>query len=173
MHTKETDEIRKWAFSPEGLRTIRELAERGMTMEQIASCIGSTRNTVYRWTKMNQELKGALATGRRTADTMVEESLFEQCLDRRVEEITLEQDAEGNTIRRSVRTRVIPANVTAIQYWLANRSEGRWKTRQQLELVGDPTKPVVFVNDVPRVPPPEDDAVEVICDMEEPEGPDS
>lgn len=163
---------RDYAQTPEGIEEARQLAMEGLTLSQIAERFKVTRNTLYIWTKSNTELKSALVEGKKVADERVEDSLYEQCFDRPTREETVEYDAEGNVIKRIAKTKVIPANVTAIQYWLANRSEGKWKARQQLELVGDPTKPVVFVNDVPRATPSEDDAVEVICDMEEPEGPD-
>lgn len=164
---------RAYASTPEGIEEARQLALEGKTLSQIAEHFHVTRNTLYIWTKTNAELRSALVEGKKVADERVEDSLYEQCFDRPMREETVEYDAQGHVVRTTTKTKVIPASVPAIQYWLANRSEGKWKARQQLEVVGDPAKPVVFVNDVPRVPPSEDDAVEVICDMEEPEGPDS
>lgn len=139
-----------YALSEEGLERITQLAREGKTLSEIATELDITRMTLYRWSKSSNELQSALTEGKKVADARVEDSLYEQCFDRPTLEETIEYDSQGAVVKRTVRKRVIPANVTAIQYWLANRSEGKWKARQQLELTGSTNAPVVFVNDMPR-----------------------
>ena len=143
-------ETKEYLKTEEGLKELTELARQGMTMEQIAKRYDITRNTLYVWTKGSPELKSAILEGKKVADERVEDSLYEQCFDRPSMEETIEYDSEGRVLKRSVRKKVIPASVTAIQYWLANRSEGKWKARQQLELTGSKDAPVIFVNDMPK-----------------------
>lgn len=161
------EEIKEYILSEEGLAKVLELARSGSTQEEIAREFGITRQTLFHWSKANTKLREAILEGRKVADERVEDSLYEQCFDRPVLEVTTEYDEENNVVKRVERKKVIPANITAIQYWLANRSEGKWKARQQLELVGDSARPVVFINDVPK-PKADAESVEgmeiVICE---------
>lgn len=145
-----TKDVRAYLSTEEGLNELKELAEKGKTFEDIASQFGVTRMTLYTWSKKNEDIRNALAEGRRTANGRVESSLYEQCFDRRVEEATAEYDASGALIKRVVKVRVIPANPRSIEYWLSNTSEGKWKLRQQLELTGNKESPVIFINDMPK-----------------------
>ena len=147
--TDKTD-TKKYLQTEEGLKELTELARQGMTMEQIAKKYDITRNTLYVWTKGSPELKSAILEGKKVADDRVEDSLYEQCFDRPSIEETIEYDSDGNVLKRIVRKKVLPASVNAIQYWLANRSEGKWKARQQLELTGSKDAPIIFVNDMPK-----------------------
>ena len=119
-------------------------------VEEIATAFDITRSTLYKWSKANSDLQSALTEGKKVADDRVENSLYEQCFDRPTVEETTEYDENGNVVKRIRKTKVIPASVNAIQYWLANRSEGKWKARQQLELTGSKDAPVIFVNDMPK-----------------------
>ena len=145
-----TKDVRAYLSTEEGLNELKELAEKGKTFEDIASQYGVTRMTLYTWSKKNEDIRNALAEGRKTANGRVESSLYEQCFDRRVEEATAEYDATGALIKRVVKVKVIPANPRSIEYWLSNTSEGKWKLRQQLELTGNKESPVIFINDMPR-----------------------
>lgn len=143
-------ELKDFLVSEAGQRELEALAKEGKTLEQIANNYGIARNTLYTWSKANPEIKSALLAGKKVADERVEDSLYEQCFDRPTKEETMEYDSLGNIIKRTVKTKIIPASVPAIQYWLANRSEGKWKAKQQLELTGDSKAPVMFVMDIPN-----------------------
>lgn len=150
MMTSELNALREYLGSDAGLKELTELAKAGKTLNDISIKYGIARMTLYNWSKKNEKIRDALAEGRKSSNERVESSLYEQCFDRRVEEATVEYDAQGNAIKRTVKTRIIPANERAIEYWLSNTSEGKWKARQQLELTGNPGAPVVFVNDIPK-----------------------
>lgn len=150
MPSELKERIRDYMLSEEGLAKVLELSRSGCTQEEIAREFGITRQTLFHWSKANTQLREAILEGKKVADERVEDSLYEQCFDRPFVEETTEYDNEGRVVKRVVKKKVNPASVNAIQYWLANRSEGKWKARQQLELVGDATRPVVFINDVPK-----------------------
>lgn len=143
-------DTREYLQSDEGLAELTKLAEDGATVEEIARHFGVHRATLYRWSKASQDIHIALSTGKKVADERVEESLYEQCFDRHVKEETIEYDDQGHVIKRTVKARVLPASVNAIQYWLSNRMNDVWKARQQLELTGSKDAPVIFVNDMPK-----------------------
>ena len=150
------EEVKEEILSPEGLERVKALAKEGKTLTEIATAFDITRSTLYKWSKANLDLQSALTEGKKVADDRVENSLYEQCFDRPTVEETTEYDENGNVVKRIRKTKVIPASVNAIQYWLANRSEGKWKARQQLELTGSKDAPVIFVNDMPKGNTPED-----------------
>ena len=147
---KDLSQVREYLGSDEGLEELTKLSREGKTFDDIASRFGITRMTLYTWSKKNEKIRNALAEGRKCANDRVESSLYEQCFDRKVEEAVIEYDSLGNPIRRTVKVKVIPANARAIEYWLSNTSEGKWKARQQLELMGNRDAPIIFVNDMPK-----------------------
>ena len=116
------------------LEEIATLARAGKTYKEISNHFNISTSTLYDWSKRNQDLSNALTENRKIADERVELSLYDSCFDRTVKEVTIETDAQGELVRTITKTKVIPANPTAIQYWLCNRANDRWKARQQLEL---------------------------------------
>ena len=118
----------------EVLDEISILARAGKTYKEIANHFNISSSTLHNWSLRNPDLKNALTESKKVADERVEISLYETCFDRTVKEVTVEMDSNGDVVRTITKTRVIPANPTAIQYWLCNRANDRWKARQQLEL---------------------------------------
>lgn len=116
------------------LEEFATLSRAGYTMKEMASHFNMLASTLYSWTKINSALKDAVTEGRRASDERVERSLYESCFDRTVKEVTIETNANNDIIKTITKTRVIPANPTAIQYWLSNRANDRWKARQQLDI---------------------------------------
>lgn len=145
-----TDAIKEKLLTEEGLAELTEMARSGKTLSEIAKHYGIVRKTFYEWSKKHPEINSALAEGKTAADEKVEMSLYDCCFGHMEKEITVEQDADGNVIKRVIKQKYIPPNVVAIQYWLANRTNGKWKARQQLELTGDSVLPVRFIEDIPN-----------------------
>ena len=71
--------------------------------------------------KKYPEIDQVLSSSKKIADELVEQSLYESCFGRTEREITLEKDGEGNITKQVVKTKYIPPNVQAIQFWLSNR----------------------------------------------------
>lgn len=137
--------------SEEGLKRLADMARAGKTMGEMASAFGVCRNTLYNWTKRYPIVTDTICEGKRSADDRVEESLYESCFGRSEREITIEKDENGTVVKQSIRTRYIPPNVTAIQYWLSNRRNDVWKARQQLEFSADSVLPIVIRDDLDTV----------------------
>lgn len=70
------------------------------------------------------------------------------CFSHDEKEIVIEKDATGNVVKQVIRTKHVPANVTAIQYWLQNRRRDEWKNRQEHEFSGESILPVQIVYDL-------------------------
>lgn len=116
------------------LNEISTLVCAGWTREMVAKHFNITSYTLYTWSRTNTDLKTVLMASSKIADEHVETSLYDSCFDRTVKEVTVETDSEGGLVRTITKTKVIPANPTAIQYWLSNRANDRWKARQQLDI---------------------------------------
>ena len=133
---------------PAILEEIKEYAKEGCTFEQIANRLLVTRQALYNWTKKFPEVKEVILEGNKVADDRVEMSLYDMCFAHDEKEITVEQDANGQIIKRIIRTKHVPANATAIQYWLQNRRKDVWKNHHSLEFQGDTSFPINIVYDL-------------------------
>lgn len=132
------------------LNEISILVCAGWTREMVAKHFNITSYTLYTWSRTNADLKTVLIASSKIADEHVETSLYDSCFDRTVKEVTVETDANNDIIKTITKTRVIPANPTAIQYWLSNRANDRWKARQQLDIgtTGTDAIPIKLVYDL-------------------------
>ena len=133
---------------PAILNEIKEYAISGLTLEQIATRLLITRQTLYNWTKKIPELREVINEGKNIADDRVEMSLYEMCFPHDEREVEVEKDASGQVIKQKIRTRHYEPNVTAIQYWLQNRRRDIWKNHQSLEFSGNSSVPVQIVYDL-------------------------
>lgn len=103
------------------------LAMRGATMDEIASDMGVSARTLYRWQAKSAELRAALLDGREVADARVEDSLFRLAQGVTVTDTKTVTDAAGNLIREETVTRELPPDVRACVFWLKNRRPDRWR----------------------------------------------
>lgn len=134
---------------PAILQEILEYAKSGCTLEQIANRLMVHKDTLYRWSKMFPEVKEVILEGNKVADDRVEMSLYEMCFAHDVKEMIIEQDpVTGVILKKVIRTKHIPANATAIQYWLQNRRRDEWKSHQSLEFTGNTAVPVNIIYDL-------------------------
>lgn len=142
------------------LDEIREYAKEGCTLEQIAGRLMVTRSTLYQWTKKYPEVNDVIREGNKVADDRVEESLYEMCFPHEEREITVEKDPVTNqVVKQIIRTKYVPANFQAIQYWLQNRRRDEWKSHQSLEFHGSGSAlPVQIVYDLDTKEKPDIDS---------------
>lgn len=145
---------------PAILEEIKQYAIEGCTLEQIATRLLVARQTLYSWSKKFPEVKEVICEGNKVADDRVEMSLYEMCFAHDEKEITVEQDDQGRVVKRIIKTKHVPANVTAIQYWLQNRRRDEWKNHQALEVTSASAVPVQIVYDLntkakPDIKPPQ------------------
>ncbi len=141
--------IKDYMKTEDGLNELTAVAKSGLTLENIGRYFGISRMTLWHWCKDNAQMMEALNDGRKRADQFVENALYDACFDHKVNEIFVEKDADGNIVKTTVKTKIIPANITAQQYWLSNRRSDTWKARQQLDVTSDgaPIK-INIINDL-------------------------
>jgi len=113
---------------------ITDLAEQGMTDQQIADRIGITNRTLQNWKNAQGELFQSLKTSKILPDDRVELSLFDRALGYPYEEVVLEPDAHGDLkIVKVTRKQSLP-DVTAQIFWLKNRRPDRWREKHETEM---------------------------------------
>ena len=89
---------------------VESLAAQGLTMDQIASCLGMSRSTLYERVGSESDVSDAIKRGRAKGVATVSNALF--------------QSAKGG-------------NITAQIFYLKNRSPDDWKDRRETELSGE------------------------------------
>lgn len=121
---------KKRQYEPHFVEMARIMFGEGWTDEEFAEKTGVHRSTLYRWRAQHPEFAAACALGKETADDRVEKALYTRCVgyDRRTEKLFAH---EGN-ISRGETIEHIPPETKAIQYWLNNRRNGKWKTSSEL-----------------------------------------
>lgn len=123
------------------LEIIKQWREQGMKLEAIAKQLNIAKSTLCEYQKEYSDLSDVLKTAKEKlhANMLItaEDSVLTLLKDREVTEITVDEfiDQEGNVtgLKKSTKTRVIPANSTAIIFTLKNRDPDHWKDRTELD----------------------------------------
>jgi len=95
---------------------VESLAAQGLTIEQIASCIGVSRSTLYSRMGSEKNVLDAIKDGRAKGVATISNALF--------------QSGKGG-------------NVTAQIFYLKNRQPEEWRDRRELEHSGPEGGPIV------------------------------
>ena len=124
------DGYKEW-LNPEGLKLLNQWCKLGYTDKQIAEKIGVTPRTIYYWKNRYPEIKEAMSHGKIDFDIMMTEELLKRGQGQYVKEkkVIVEKDPKGGEPRQRVEEseRYIPADVTAIIFWLKNRHPDLWR----------------------------------------------
>ncbi len=121
--------ITEW-ITAEGLEKVEGRARDGLTDEQIATKMGISARTLYRWKKEQDPICQSLKKGKEVIDRKVEKCLLKRALGYTYEEVR--DKYEGDVLKeRTVTTREIPGDVAAQIFWLKNRKPDIWKDRPE------------------------------------------
>ena len=137
----------KWKDIKKKLSTVEEWASMGLSDSQIAYNLGISKDTFYRYKKEHSDFSDSLQKGKNSADFKVENALYKKATGYIVHEtgaIKVKEtyyDERGNKCtKESVEVvdmpKEVPADVTAIKFWLVNRQKGKWKdnpTRAEID----------------------------------------
>lgn len=129
--------------TPEGLETLRGLARRGLSDEDIAKAINVNRSTIYAWKKSYPEISNALKEGKLVADLAVESALFKKATgftvtDTKTTSFLDKETGELVEGKAEVTTKHVLPDTLAIMFWLKNRRPDLWKDKVQEQ--GDTTE---------------------------------
>ena len=120
--------------TPEGLETLRGLARRGLSDEDIAKAINVNRSTIYAWKKSYPEISNALKEGKLVADLAVESALFKKATgftvtDTKTTSFLDKETGELVEGKSEVTTKHVLPDTLAIMFWLKNRRPDLWKDK--------------------------------------------
>lgn len=126
------------------LALVEAWARDGLVETQIAHNLGIAVSTLNVYKNAHKELSEALARGKEVVDVEVENDLLKKChgYNAKVKKTfklrEVEYDPEtGKRLRESERLVEafdevhVPADITAIMFWLANRMRGKWSYKPQ------------------------------------------
>lgn len=127
----------KWDDVKEKLESVEIWASMGLNERQIAHNLGISKATMENYKKAHLDFLEHLKRGKETADSKVENALYkratgytviEQQAMKRKEIYYDEKDrkCEKEHIEVVEVEKEVPADVTAMKFWLINRQKGRW-----------------------------------------------
>lgn len=134
------DRLRWNAYDPDAHpKRMYELAQLGLTHEQLAKGFGVGREVLSVWLRKYPEFRDAWEDGRDIFDYSVEQSMamrakgFEYVEKRRIDGV----DALGRPYNYTTETtKYVPPDTTAAIFWLKNRHATRWQDVNRQEIVG-------------------------------------
>lgn len=116
-------------LTEEGQTLLNGWARDGLTDKQIANNIGINVGTLYVWKKKYPEIAESLKKGKAIPDYEVENALFKRAIGYEYEERKELQEVVGGELKKKVEItkKHMPADSTAIIYWLKNRQPDKWQ----------------------------------------------
>jgi len=114
---------------------IRQLAERGLTEEDMANVLQVATSTVSLWKVEHPEFSEAIAEGKQNPIRDVEDALFRLCKGYTYEE---------ESIKFGKIKKVKHPDARAIQFYLKNVAGDKWKDTHDVNASGDITLTVVY-----------------------------
>lgn len=132
-------------LSEDGLLLLGAWARDGLTNAQIASNIGISRKTLQEWVKKYSDIGDTLKGSKEIADIHVENSLYRKTLGDirmvkkpiKLKEVLYEDGkrvSEKERIEYADEEVLIPADTTAIIYWLKNRMPDKWRDKPKSDM---------------------------------------
>ena len=136
----------KWDDVKDKLFLVENWTRDGLTDKQIASNLGISEDTFYKYKKEHSEFSESLKKGKEVVDYEVENALLKRALGYEYIETTRERfwnEAKGiheMKITKEV-TKQVPPDTTAQIFWLKNRKPKEWRDKQQIEHSGEINNP--------------------------------
>ena len=128
----------RW-LEPDGLTLLEGWARDGLTDEQIAHNMGINKSTLCDYKNKYSQISDALKKGKEVVDYEVENTLLKRALGYNYQETKVEKsDKDGTKIIQTIKH--VPADVTAIIYWLKNRRRGKWCDKPEIPVYDDALK---------------------------------
>lgn len=152
---KKSNRGRPSAYLPEYNTLAFRLTLLGATDNDIADTIGVSIATITNWKKDNPEFLASLKKGKRIADTVIANALYDRARGAEwVEETAIKcKDIYYEDGKRCEREHVevvelrkaAPPDTTACIFWLKNRDPKNWRDKQDIAISGELPPVVVEV----------------------------
>ncbi|MDU4953627.1 MAG: transposase [Clostridium cadaveris] len=128
----------KWEEVSKRLEDIEAWASMGLSETQIAFNLGISRATLENYKRDHLDILESLKRGKNQANFKVENALYKKAVGYTIKEqgaIKIKEiyfDDKGNKCsREDVKVvdmfKEVPADVSAMKFWLINRMKGKWK----------------------------------------------
>jgi len=123
-------------------------AREGLNDMEIMKKLGISKKTFYEYVKKYSDFRNSLKKGKAPVDTLVENALLKRCLGYEFPEVTeeIKTDGKGNILfkHKKKTPKHYPPDVGAIQTWLSNRKNHKWKRNPDLQKFKDDTQMVDY-----------------------------
>ena len=134
------------SFDADYLRQAEFLCSQGAaTDNDLADFFQVTTRTINRWKIAHPEFTAAIRRGKEAADNRIEDSLYHKAQEREIEEEqaikvkTVTYGDNGKRLKEEERVeiimvkKIIPADTTAMIFWLKNRRAQTWRDVHKVE----------------------------------------
>jgi transposase-like protein len=132
-------------FIPAHLDSVALVAQRGATDKEICEIYGITRKTLKTWRERYPSLDRTIETGRTLADSQVIAALHKRAIGGQYTETSTTVNPDSSVFERTT-VKEVPPDISAIKYWLSNRSPGYWADKQQLQHTGKAGEPGIEID---------------------------
>jgi transposase len=112
---------------------IEQMAQNGLTDEQMAEKLGISTGCFYKWKLKYPEIVEALKRGKQGPDDKVERSLFERACGYEHKETKMFFDSKTGEVVKEDTTKHYPPDTAAAFIWLKNRRPKKWRDKQEIE----------------------------------------
>lgn len=129
-----------YEITPKLLKKVERLAAQGLTIVQIAHCIGWSEETIHAKKKKHSEFSESIGRGQSKGIQIVTNSLIKKAKGFNYKEIHEEArlDTDGKvTKHKKVIKKKVPPDTNAQIFYLKNRDPQNWRDRQDHNISGD------------------------------------
>lgn len=107
----------------------------GATDADLADFFGIQESTLNLWKGKHPEFMESLKDGREVADAQVAKRLYNRAMGYEHEDTHITHH-QGEIIKTPIR-KYYPPDTTACIFWLKNRQRGKWRDKQETEIIGE------------------------------------
>ena len=122
---------RPTAYDPSFCDEARELAEEGLTDQEIADHFGVDRATLYKWKNKHKPFRDAIRDGGSRCDDRVERSLYQKAVGYEIDAVKVFMPAGAKEPVYAPYKEWHAPDTAAAFIWLKNRRSGKWRDRHE------------------------------------------
>lgn len=128
-------------YRPAFASQVADLRAAGLSEYKIAQAFHVSPRTLFNWRCLYPAFAEGWTLGGNIANGKVEDALFQRATGYETRKEKVAFDKDGKVLRATYQEHV-PADISAIKYWLGNRASDRWQDRQAIEHSGPDGGPI-------------------------------